>query len=251
MFAAPQDFIVILLLVIGMWLVSLWKRDAGLMDIAWGPGFVGVALWHLAQGLSHAGRSIGLLALLTLWAARLSWHIARRHPGTEDARYAAWRREAGASWWWRSLFKVFLLQGLVMWVVARPVAALLGSSNQEFTVWEGLALLLACAGLVWESVADAQLAAHRRHRPGTLCTGGLWSLHRHPNYFGEALFWWGLGLWAAAAGHPLALTSSLMMHLLLRHVSGVPLLERGMSRKEGWQEYASRTPVFWPRWGRR
>ncbi len=245
--AALSDAIPILLLVVGMWLVSLWKRDAGLMDIAWGPGFVLVALWRSVAMKGDLGlRGVLLFVLLLLWAGRLAWHIARRHGGVEDARYAAWRAQAGASWWWRSLFKVFLLQGAVMWAVARPVTALLSFPTVGFSVWESGALL-ALAGLLWESVADAQLAAHRRRQPGVLCTTGLWSLHRHPNYFGEAIFWWGLGLWAAAVGAPLALLSSLLMHLLLRHVSGVPMLERSMSRKPGWEAYAARTPVFWPR----
>jgi len=244
-----QDLPPILALVLAMWGISLWRKDASLMDVAWGPGFVLVALWHLVsqgtQGVS--ARQCLMLALLLLWAARLAWHIASRHGGVEDLRYRRWREQHGPTWWWRSLFQVFLLQGVVMWLVARPVAAVCGLQASPLGWLDLPATTLALAGLLWEGVADAQLATHRSLRPGTLLTTGLWAWHRHPNYFGEALFWWGLGLMGTAAGKPFSLASALIMSLLLRFASGVPLVERSLSIKAGWADYARRVNAFWPR----
>jgi steroid 5-alpha reductase family enzyme len=79
-------------------------------------------------------------------------------------------------------------------------------------------------------------------------TSGLWSLTRHPNYFGEAVMWWGLFVIAISGGASLlAVISPIVITYLLRYVSGVPLLEKSMSRKPDFEEYARRTSVFVPR----
>ena len=227
-----------------LWLESLRQRDASILDIAWGPGFVLLASWHFLRAEPTPRASI-LLVLIWVWGLRLAWHIGSRHRG-EDARYRRWREQAGTSWWWRSLFTVFLLQALILWVVARPLPAIIQSGTGLVPWLDGAGALLALAGLAWESAGDAQLARFRRDGGRGLYTGGLWRLSRHPNYFGEAVFWWGIYLLALAAGGGASIFSPLIMTLLLRFGSGVPLLERTMSQREGWPEYARRTNAFFP-----
>ena len=106
-----------------LWLESLRRRDASILDIAWGPGFVLLASWHFLR-TDPTPRSSLLLVLIWVWGLRLAWHIGKRHRG-EDARYRRWREQAGATWWWRSLFTVFLLQASILWVVARPLPAVI------------------------------------------------------------------------------------------------------------------------------
>ena len=203
-----------------------------------------LASWHFLR-TDPTPRSSLLLVLIWVWGLRLAWHIGKRHRG-EDARYRRWREQAGATWWWRSLFTVFLLQASILWVVARPLPAVI-QSDAGLTPWlDGAGVLLALAGLAWESVGDAQLARFRREGGRGLYTEGLWRCSRRPNYFGEAVFWWGIYLLALAAGAGASIFSPVIMTLLLRFGSGVPLLERTMSQREGWPEYARRTNAFFP-----
>lgn len=229
---------------VALWLFSLLRRDTSLVDIAWGPAFAVLGWAHaLALGTQGAGRLA--LGLVTLWAARLALHIGARHRG-EDPRYGRWRLAHGSSWWWRSLFTVFALQAALVWLLARPlVEGIRAPASHPGVVAVGT--LVALAGLVWETVADRQLSRFRASgRPGP-CDRGLWAYSRHPNYFGEAVFWWGIYLLALAGGAGWTVFAPLGLTLLLRYGSGVPLLERTLADKPGWAEYARRTSPFLPR----
>ena len=78
---------------------------------------------------------------------------------------------------------------------------------------------------------------------------GLWSLTRHPNYFGDSMVWWGIGIVGAEAGKGfIGLVGPAVMTYLLMKVSGVPMLERSLTkRREGYDEYVARTSAFFPR----
>ncbi|MFW6330491.1 MAG: DUF1295 domain-containing protein, partial [Gemmatimonadota bacterium] len=162
---------------------------------------------------------------------------------------AHWREEAGKSWWWRSLFKVFLLQGAVLWIVSLPVQLTMTVTGAErFTVWDAVGELVWAFGFLYEAIADAQLRSFKTD-PGTdgVLDSGLWHNSRHPNYFGEAVLWWGIGFVALSVPWGwLTLSSPLLMTLLLRYASGVPMAERLMEGRPGWDDYARRTPIFVP-----
>lgn len=233
-----------------LWLLSLRLRDASIVDIAWGPIFVLVALIGFVWGDGWEGRRLLVLALVGLWGLRLGYHIYRRNHGRgEDPRYAQWREENGDRWWWLSLFKVFLLQGAVLWIIALPVHLVMTVPGAaRFTVWDAVGELVWGVGFLYETIADAQLGAFRADpkRTGMLDTG-LWRNSRHPNYFGEAVLWW--GIWMTALSVPMGwvtVVSPILMTLLLRYVSGVPMAERMMEGRDGWESYVRRTPVFIP-----
>jgi steroid 5-alpha reductase family enzyme len=237
-----------------LWLVSLVARDASIVDIFWGLGFV--ALYWLAYALSQHGtgaafdRPLLVGLLVTLWGLRLALHILRRNWGRdEDFRYARWRAEAGASWWWRSYFKVFLLQGAVLWVVAWPLLAVLSDATASLGWLDLAALLVWTAGFLFEAIGDWQLSRFKKDpaNAGQLLNSGLWRYTRHPNYFGDAVVWWGFYLFAAAAGAWWAIVSPLLMTFLLRRVSGVTMLERTLREtKPGYAAYVARTNAFFP-----
>jgi len=196
---------------------------------------------------------LGLLvcALVTAWGLRLAGHIAVRNAGGgEDFRYRQWRERSGAAFWWVSLFKVFLLQAVVLWVVSSPL--LLAQRPLTGAGWGWLipaGLVLWAVGFFFEVVSDWQLLAFKRDpaNRGRILDRGLWRLSRHPNYFGEAALWWGIGLIAASAGGPLALIGPALLTFTLVKISGVAMLDRELAtRRPGYSEYIARTPAFLP-----
>lgn len=245
---------VVLGVMLALWLLSLRLSDASIADSAWGPIFVLVALLGFAFGDGWLGRRVLILGMVGLWGLRLGSHIFSRNRGRgEDPRYARWREESGDRWWWLSLFKVFLLQGAILWVVSLPIQlAMTLPEPARFTVWDAIGELLWAVGFLYEAIADAQLRAFKRDpRRSGILDQGLWRTSRHPNYFGEAVLWWGIGIAAlsvatAETWAAVSLLSPVLMTLLLRYVSGVPLAERQMRGREGWQEYQRRTPIFIP-----
>jgi steroid 5-alpha reductase family enzyme len=149
-----------------------------------------------------------------------------------------------------SLFTVFLLQAALVVVVSLPLqaGAALGA-RAPLGLLDAAGAALFAAGLAFEAIADAQLARFlaRPGSAGRVMDEGLWRWSRHPNYFGDFLVWWGLGLVGAAAGAPWALVGPAVMSLLLLRVSGVTLLEKTIgARRPGYAEYAARTSAFFP-----
>jgi steroid 5-alpha reductase family enzyme len=235
-----------------LWLLSLAIRDSSIVDIAWGMLFVLVAWLGVAVGPGDPTRRWLVAVLVTVWGIRLSVRIGRRNIGRpEDFRYAAWRERAGNAWWWRSLFKVFWLQGAVAVVVSLPlVAVAVGTTPEGLTAIDILGIAVWLTGFGFEAVGDHQLdrfKANPANRGGIIETG-LWRYTRHPNYFGDALLWWGLGVIGLLTpwGLPALVGPALMTFLLVR-VSGVAMLESSMSTRPGWDRYAASTSAFIPR----
>jgi len=192
-----------------------------------------------------------MVALVSVWGLRLALHIYRRNRGKgEDFRYRQWREEAGASWWWHSYLRVFLLQGVIMWIVAAPVAMTVGTAGQAGLGWlDAAAVLVWVVGFAFEAVGDWQLTRFKADpaNKGRLMTGGLWRYTRHPNYFGDSTVWWGHYLVAAAAGAWWTVFSPVLMTFLLVRVSGVSLLERSLrDTRPGYREYVESTSAFFP-----
>jgi steroid 5-alpha reductase family enzyme len=231
------------------WLVSLARRDASVADVLWGPGFAALAWLYHAAIPGRSTRGLLVAGLVTIWGLRLALHIAERSRGRgEDPRYAAMRRAHGERFPAVSLVTVFWLQGLILWVVALP----LFQAQRGGPLGWGDALGLTCvvAGFLCEAVADRQLQRFRADpaNRGRVLDTGLWRYSRHPNYFGDALLWWGLfALTAANTEGWWTVVSPLVMTFLLVRVSGVPLLERGLAdRRPGYAEYVRRTSAFVP-----
>jgi steroid 5-alpha reductase family enzyme len=243
---------IVLGLMTALWLVSLLLRDASIVDSFWGTGFV-IANWFYFAQTSDGSepRRWMIAALVTIWGLRLSIYILRRNWGKgEDPRYAKWREETGPAWWWRSLFKVFLLQGILLWVISIPLlAAQISTSPAQLTVLDGLAGLLWAVGFFFEATGDWQLARFKADpaNRGKVLSRGVWRYSRHPNYFGEAAMWWGYYLLAAAAGGWWTVFSPALMTFLLLRVSGVTLLERNLKQaKPQYREYIENTSEFVP-----
>ena len=235
-----------------LWLLSLHLKDSSIVDIFWGTGFV-IVFWIATFLASRpiTPRLILLGIIVTVWGLRLSLYIySRNKDKSEDFRYAAWRAEAGASWWWRSFFKVFFLQGFLMWIIAIPlIAAQTGGDTSSLKCLDYTGTALWLVGFIFEAGGDWQLARFKSkpENKGKLLTSGLWSLTRHPNYFGDAAQWWGFWLIVASAGTLWTVFSPIIMTFLLMRVSGVAMLERSLKdTKPGYTEYIERTSAFFP-----
>jgi len=244
--------LVILGLMIALWLISLLLKDSSIVDIFWGTGFVITAWFYFfLTPDGFAARKLLIVILTTIWGLRLSIHILLRNWGHgEDYRYQQWRQEAGSNWWWRSFFKVFLLQGALMWIISAPLLAAQSNPNPARLIWlDYLGAILWGIGFFFEAVGDWQLARFRANpdNKGKLLNTGLWYYTRHPNYFGDAAQWWGFYLIATAAGGYWTIFSPIIMTLLLRRVSGVTMLEKSLKEsKPGYKEYVETTNPFIP-----
>jgi steroid 5-alpha reductase family enzyme len=242
---------------LGLWAVSLARRDASIVDIWWGPGFALLAAVALALAPYAPPRSGLLLAMVALWGLRLGLHLFVRNRGqAEDPRYARMRRRHGARFGWVSLGTVFGLQAGLQWFVSLPVqVALLAPGDRPLGAWDALGAALFAIGFGFESVGDWQLRRFRADpaNRGRVLDTGLWRYTRHPNYFGDSLVWWGLFATACATPFGFATVASpLAMTFLLLRVSGVALLERSLVRsRPAYRDYIERTSAFFPRPPRR
>ncbi|HVS15657.1 MAG TPA: DUF1295 domain-containing protein [Thermoanaerobaculia bacterium] len=239
-------------MMLGLWLASLRLRDASIVDRFWGLGFVlaAAAAFPIAGGPLE--RRLLLLALAAIWGLRLTWHITRRNWGEgEDVRYQRMRASWGDRFSWTSLLTVFALQGALMWLVALPLVVGQASPTPGRLTWlDALGALTWLAGFAFEAIGDAQLRAFKADPAsrGKVMDRGLWRYTRHPNYFGDALLWWGIFLVASQTEHGRwTVVSPLIMSFLLTRISGVPLLERRLEKtRPGYQDYRRRTSAFFP-----
>jgi steroid 5-alpha reductase family enzyme len=231
------------------WLYSVARRDVSIVDSLWSLLFLlGLAV-YLMVSASHGPRALPLLLLVTAWSLRLSLHITiRNHGQPEDRRYQAIRANNQPHFWLKSLYIVFLFQGLLAWVICLPViAAVSGQTSPGPLDYAGLALWI--TGMIFETVGDYQLSRFRRSATadGAVLDTGLWRYTRHPNYFGEAVIWWGFYLIALSAGAWWTLFAPLLMTFLLLRVSGVSLLEKDIAdRRPDYRDYVRRTNAFLP-----
>jgi steroid 5-alpha reductase family enzyme len=235
-----------------IWLVSLALRNASIVDILWGSGFVVAGWLYFALTDTTTTRKWLAAGLVTVWGLRLTIHLfVRNHGKGEDYRYRAMRERHGPSFWWVSFLTVYLLQGVIMWIVGLPLWVAMRDEVPVGLTWlDGLGLVVFLAGLVFETVGDWQLTRFKADpaNRGKLMTTGLWRYTRHPNYFGDALVWWGLtGFALATPDSWWVVVSPVLMTFLLRRVSGVALLEQRMREsKPGFKEYVERTNAFVP-----
>ena len=234
-----------------IWIVSVLQVDTSIVDIFWGLGFVVLALFYFWQTEGAVTRSTLIATLVLIWGLRLSVYIAvRNHGRGEDARYARWREQAGKNWWLRSFFTVFLLQGLLMWIISLPLlTAQYYGQPEQITVLDIVGVVLWLAGFLFEAVGDWQLYRFKQDpaNKGKVFDQGLWRYTRHPNYFGEFLIWWGYFAIAVAAGPIYVVVSPILMSILVMNVSGVTLLESSLSEtKPDYREYQRKTNAFFP-----
>ena len=251
-----DPLVVALVAALGMmtlvWGWSLRKRDASIIDVFWGLGFVAVGWIYFAGAEERAIRADLVVGLVTLWGLRLSLHILWRSRGQgEDYRYREMRQRHPRTFPLWSLVMVFWGQALLLWGISMPLyQSQRRPEPTALTLLDGLGLTLFVLGFVFEAGGDWQLARFKQDpaNAGQVMDQGFWRYTRHPNYFGDAVVWWGFFCFSLATpGGWWTLFSPVLMTVLLMRVSGVTLLETRLQQtKPAYREYAQRTNAFFP-----
>ena len=244
-----ESALLILAYMILVFILAIILKNNSIVDIFWGLGFIIVMLYNADFFPTINLNKFIFNLLIIIWGLRLSLHIFIRNKGKEeDFRYKNWRN-TWKHFYLRSFLQIFLLQGFIMWIVALPV---ISYNNIEFseTNWTFITgVIIFIAGFLFESIADFQLLQFRKNKQnkGRIIQSRLWKYSRHPNYFGEAVLWWGIALISCSQLAEIYLfISPILITLLLRYVSGVPMLEAKYKDNEEFKEYSKKTSVFIP-----
>jgi len=249
--------VTVAVLMLATFAYAMRTRVHAIMDTVWGLGCVLIALVSFVlsagPGTGVAGRRVLVLVLTAVWGVRLSAHIYLRNRGQgEDLRYASLLRRNTGSLAAFVLRHIYWAQGRVMWFVSLPLqVAMYEHAGLSFVTWLGVAVW--AVGFGFETVGDLQLRRFRASpaNAGRVLDRGLWRYTRHPNYFGDAVVWF--GLWLLACSHWLGVLTVVaplyMTNMLVRH-TGKRLLEKHMARSKGaaYADYVRRTSGFvpWP-----
>ena len=231
-----------------LFIISLIFKRNDVADIGWGGGFTAIGV-YLVVYFPGALQSWIIYMLTFVWGIRLSVYLFIRNRGkVEDFRYRAWREAWGKHFYLRSFLQVFLLQGFFMWLISMPLQVAAIANQYEGYAACLMGMVLWIVGFYCQAAGDAQLQAFSKTKqPGAIMQTGLWKYSRHPNYLGEILMWWGIGIivfplplgWLGLLG-PLTIT------WLLMAVSGVPMLEKKYRNHTAYQQYKLQTPALFP-----
>jgi len=242
--------LVLIVLYMSVWFMAARQRQRlDTVDSAWGGGFVLLAWAVYVQQLSW--RSLIIAILITIWGGRLAYYLVRRSSRRdEDPRYKAMAKKWRGNYWLRAYLSIFLLQGFLIWLIALPITLAANNTDATSLPWViAVGVLMWLIGFVVEAVADKQLGDFLANKTnqGKNMDRGLWRYSRHPNYFGELLQWWAIGI--IALGTPwtwLGLLGPLVLSLLIVFVSGVPPIENKRKDNVEYQTYKQRTSMIVP-----
>ena len=236
------------------WLFSLAKRNVTIVDSLWSLFFLVAAIVFSVIEYPLSNRGMLVFCLVLIWSLRLSIYLTIRNWNKpEDYRYQTIRSNNEPNFELKSLYKVFILQGLLAWIISLPLYS--GISSDVAINWIDLcAVILWFIGFIFEAVGDFQLSKFKSNEhksPGQkerlVLDTGLWRYTRHPNYFGNFCIWWSFYLFALASGDWWYLFSPVLMSFLLLKISGVAMLEKTITnRRPDYAEYIKQTNAFFP-----
>jgi len=236
------------------YVASLIKHDFGIVDTAYGIGYSVAAVTALLLTKTYEFMQLFVIVLVILWGWRLSIHIFIRNSkkGVEDYRYTKMRNDWGESANIQALFKVFILQGVIIYIIDLCVLyTIIFAPTSKFNWITIVGISVWIIGYFFEVVGDHQLKNFKNNpdNKGMIMDKGLWQYTRHPNYFGEATMWWGLYFITLSTNNQKGwwtIVSPLLITYLLLFVSGVPLLEKHYEGNTQFEEYKKRVSIFFP-----
>ncbi len=242
-------------------IIGTIKKNNGLMDVFYGPGYFVVALTSLILFFMINGtvdiRQIIITILVFLWAVRLGTYVFIRNRGKpEDYRYREMRERWKTNIVLKSFIRVYIFQGIVIFIVAFPVWFVNISTNPPIlnlldfsgvTLWLGIVVWL--IGFLFETIGDYTLYKflQKPENKGKIMDRGVWKLSQHPNYFGEVTQWWGIYVIALAVPFGfISFIGPLFITYMIIKVSGIKLLDKRFEADDKYADYKRRTSVFFP-----
>lgn len=234
----------------GLFIIGQIVKDNGIVDIAWGFGFV-ILAWSSYLLGTQTSNALLITIMVTIWGVRLTYHIGKRNIGKpEDFRYQNFRKQWGTKWpLIKAFLHVYMLQMVMMILIASSYVYTNVNSTVSLNILSVIGLGIWLFGYSFEAIGDHQLKTFLSNpeNKGQLMTVGLYKFTRHPNYFGEATLWWGVYVAGVSTTNGfLTIVSPIVITILVRFVSGVPMLEKKYMQREDFREYAKHTNVFFP-----
>ncbi len=229
-------------------LLAVWRKNFGLVDVAWGQGFILIALVSYFYHFNSVKNAF-ILLLVLLWGLRLSMYLLSRNwKAPEDHRYLAMREEWGAHPNLHAYFKVFILQGMLMLLISLPITVGMEKAESELSWINILGIFIWASGWIFESYADSFLKKYKANtaNKSTICMSGPWTLCRFPNYFGEITLWYGIYLTAFTPTTWWTVIGPLVINIFIVKISGIPLLEKKYMKRSEYLAYAARVPRLIP-----
>jgi steroid 5-alpha reductase family enzyme len=230
-------------------------RNASFYDAYWSVAPPAIALFWLLRAPADGAvtaRQIIVILLVFAWAIRLTYNWARQWQGLkhEDWRYQDLRKKSRGWFWLVDLIGIEIMPTVIVFLGCLALYPALAAGRNPFGALDIIAIVVTAGGIVIEAVADAQLGAFIRQRPqrGEIMAKGLWAYSRHPNYLGEIMLWWGLFIFALAAGSGYwwTVTGPAAVTVLFTVIS-IPLMEkRSLARRPGYGEHRKKIPALLP-----
>lgn len=207
-----------------------------------------VILIALAIGRELTALGILLLAAVSFWAIRLTanWAYTFGDLTHQDWRYTMLRQRTGVFYPIINFVGIHMVPTLVVYGCILPGAYAL-REGLDINGASIIFIALSFAAATIQGVADIQMHKFRRNRDGAFCRHGFWKYSRHPNYLGELLMWWGVGLSVVCASpSDWYLLAGAFANTLLFICVSIPMAEGRQSKKEGFAEYKRQTRVLLP-----
>ncbi|MBU1226415.1 MAG: DUF1295 domain-containing protein [Actinobacteria bacterium] len=230
-----------------VFVMAVAADNTSVYDPYWSVAPLPLALWWAAGGSPDPARMGAIVVLVSLWGIRLTGNFLRGWPGLghEDWRYTEHRRLGTLRYRLVSLTGLQMMPTLIVFAAMLPVLAVTRGAGNGFGVLDVAAAVVTAGSILLETAADEQ---KRRYRGTGFVATGVWGWCRHPNYLGEVGFWWGIFLFALAAGwgNWWTVAGPIAMTILFATVS-VPLMDRRMLRHPGYREHMDRVPALIPR----
>jgi len=235
-----------------MWVLHLFLKNAAVVDVGWGLGFILLCVQYIIHGAGFNLRSTICFVMIFLWGMRIVLYLLKRFSAEkeEDKRYKKIRKEFGGAAWFKFLF-IFEFQAALEMIIGIPLLIVSLNPAPGLSAVEISGIIIFAAALLGETLSDEQLHSFKQDpvNKGKVCDIGLWQYSRHPNYFFELMIW--VGIFVFSLGSPMGwagIVSPLVMFYLLMYVSGVPLAEEQslLSRGDAYRKYQKTTSIFFP-----
>jgi steroid 5-alpha reductase family enzyme len=230
-------------------------HNASFYDAYWSIAPLAISLFWVL-GVSSNGavmvRQIIVIVLVFMWGLRLTYNWARQWQGLkyEDWRYQELRRKSQSWFWLIDLFGIEVMPTVLVFLACLSLYPALAIGERPLGLSDIIAFMITLGAIIFETIADEQLRRFilKRPQPGEIMAKGLWSYSRHPNYFGEVMFWWGLFFFGIAAdsNYWWTIIGPVSITILFTAIS-IPLMERrSLERRPGYDELRKKIPALFP-----